>query len=501
MSSSRELTEPSFTEPPFKRQKKEVEKDDKYSINDIEVPEETFLYIVDNAGLRPGLNGGAPRTPALFRDSGESGKGLVLKHYPSSSFPREILVMFLGHIGACLKEGTFYSVERGYAFLEGLALMSKEPNQFIVFILLKIYNSFQFDEYSLTKESTTKDSLLHFISEMLPTHAWMRKFITNFEELSPLEENAWARVSKAQNHMDMHIPMQFRSPGYPSYSFDSHDWLQIKLLMFEYEAIDTFIGTYVRLRQGPLYLCKASNVLHEVIQRVLESRGKLPITVNVSTNADGSFNTSNKTMMLFSNGDKYFGSTVLTCIGGFSPHGMGTFSQGKNETRTVSSIFGFEIKTKEEPYCKCSTPPLTMKPAWYTCRESFFDSCPKHATTDEEYLTRGFQTFFRDMKTGLVYMKTGLEDADADLMSPFDDITPDEINALRSKGLLLSDRFSLVKCDTVALYHEFIEPSETVKREKDQKFFLKLRELGVRLKLLRLTKDDEGGVKAVMDEV
>ena len=60
------------------------------------------------------------------------------------------------------------------------------------------------------------------------------------------------------------------------------------------------------------------------------------------------------------------------------------------------------------------------------------------------------------------------------------------MKALRKKGLLLPDRFRLVKVTTEALYHEFIEPTEDVIREKDQKFHLNLCE---RLNELRLMKD------------
>lgn len=53
--------------------------------------------------------------------------------------------------------------------------------------------------------------------------------------------------------------------------------------------------------------------------------------------------------------------------------------------------------------------------------------------------------------------------------------------------------------NTEALYDEFIEPTADIVRQKDEKFFLNLRELGELLKLVRM-KETEEGVEAVMDE-
>ena len=478
------------SEPSPKRRKVEGPKK-QWFINTSEVSKEVLDYIVANAGLVSGLTGGATRTSAHF-----SGTELI-HHDTFCNYTIDEMAMFIRHIGACLKEGSFYGVERGYAFLETCP-------PFAPFKLLAIYDALQFNEFRVTKEPTTKDSLLHFVSNTLPKNAWMIPFIENFKELSPLELAALHHSRGEPNpNVFMDIPREFRDPPpYARNSFQKKDWIQLKIRIFEYEVIDTFVGTYVRLG-GPFYLCKPANELHRMAQCDLESSGELPITVNVPN--DGSFNPSNKTMIQYSNGDKYWGSTVLTCLG-FLKHGMGDFSQG-NVIRTVSNIFGFEMKTEVEADCKCSTPAVDMNKAsyntlYYTTHpkhyrgypEFFYKSCATHATIDKEFWERKMYTFAMNLHEG---MKTSR-------MSPFHELTLDEMNALRSEGLLplFSDRFSVVKCDTEALYHEFIQPTEAVKREKDEKFFLNLRELGVRLDLLRLTKDDkeEEGVKAVMDE-
>jgi hypothetical protein len=117
---------------------------------------------------------------------------------------------------------------------------------------------------SVTGDSTTKDSLLHFVAKMLCSKAWMRTHIENVNTLSPLERDTLEKVSitisaSVRDADSMDIPMEFRNlAGYTKYSFEENDWKQVKLLMFDYEIVDTWMGTYVRLH--PMYVC----ILHDL---------------------------------------------------------------------------------------------------------------------------------------------------------------------------------------------------------------------------------------------
>lgn len=239
--------------------------------------------------------------------------------------------------------------------------------------------------------------------------------------------------------------------------------------------------------------------LHEMVQLDLKKKGLLPITVSVPTNDNGSFNTSNKCMVRYSNGDKYVGSMVLTCLG-WLKHGTG---QTSDAARTFH-IFG-ESKTEDkDERCQCITPSLTTEGVGFRSfyfrgyREYYFNSCERHASDDEDCFDRYFYDF---MKVKVpAYLNDFMKVYDAMIPFPLHDCTPDEMKALRTKGLLLYDRFRLVKVTTEALYHEFIEPTADIIRQKDEKFFLNLRDLGEQLKLLRMKDETEEGVKAVMDE-
>jgi hypothetical protein len=504
-------------EPNSKRRK--MAGDGDWVINGCKVSKAVFDYVIENAGLERGLTGGPTRTSAHFSKSADGTTIATIYVIDAIEIPEkelQMLQMFFRHIGYCLKEGSFVSVERGYAFLDTLVEDEDDPLK-IIFKLLNIYNDLQFNESRLSGKSTTKDSLLHFVAKMLCSKAWMRQCITNFQTLSPLEDQALEEISVTispcvrQANL-MGIPMRYRNKPKVTFSLEEKDWKQVKMSMFDYEVIDTYMGRYVRFHPTqPFFLLDPVTRLHQMVHFNLEKKGQLPITISVPTNNDGSFNTSNECMVSYSNGDKSHGSMVLTCLG-WLKHGAG---QTINAGRTFHIFNESKTEDKDEE-CKCITPSLTTEgddgfrfrsyhfrgyPEHYFNRsgypEYYFKSCEKHASDDDAFFERYLYGFFQQFKA---------QGTNVDGIRPFPlhDCTPDEMKALRAKameyknGLLLPDRFRLVKITTEALYDEFIEPTADIVRQKDEKFFLNLRELGELLKLVRM-KETEEGVEAVME--
>ena len=363
MSEEESHAKPMSEEEPHAKRRK-MTGDGDWVINGCKVSKAVFDYVIENAGLEGGLTGGPTRTSAHFSKSAD---GTTIATIDAIAYPEKELQMFFRHIGYCLREGSFVSVSRGDAFLDALVEDEDDPLK-IVFKLLKIYNDLQFNESRLSGKSTTKDSLLHFVAKMLCSKAWMRRYITNVQTLSPLEDQALEAISVTispcvrQANL-MGIPMKYRNNRNKpkvTFSLEEKDWKQVKMSMFDYEVINTFMGRYVRFHfTQPFFLLDPVTRLHQMVHFDLEKKGQLPTTISVPTNNDGSFNTSNKCIVSYSNGDKshkYMGSMVLTCLG-WLKHGAG---QTSDAGRTFHIFNESKTEDKDEE-CKCITPTLTTE--------------------------------------------------------------------------------------------------------------------------------------------
>jgi hypothetical protein len=323
-----------------------------------------------------------------------------------------------------------------------------------------------------------KDNVLQFYANVLHTRGWMIPYINNFQTLTPLEHHFLQRLPRKVSssniiESDMDIPMEYykRPEGDAKYSFTESDWKQFKVYLFEYEVINTWIGTYVRPCPESVFLLQPPSCwLHRVVQEDLREKGKLPLSVKV--NGLDTFHHKamqntfhHKAMVLYSNRERYYGPLVLTCLG-FMKHG---------DSDVTSYTFDEGVPREVSPSCDCMSPELIIGRDWNV--EYSFNPCRTHKDKDEEAFDKVSFAFF------------------ANLLLKYENIsvTADEVNTLRlqerRKGkLLLMDQLCLTKCDTVELYDRYIEPTEAVK--KDEKTRLNLKEIGIMVTLLRLNKDE-----------